>query len=87
MECDIAVDILRALVSLLHPQREIELGKLFNETTNDISESSDSDDNDGEHGNELDYSVHTSWRYIGFSIDHQCGRNFCGNAAAINAID
>ncbi len=58
MECDIAVDILRALVILLHPQREIELGKLFNETTNDISESSDSDDNDGEHGKELDYCAH-----------------------------
>lgn len=46
MECDIADDILKALVRLLHPQREIELGKLFNEATKSISDSSDEDDND-----------------------------------------
>lgn len=46
MECDIADDILKALVCLLHPQREIELGKLFNEATKSISDSSDENDND-----------------------------------------
>ncbi|VDK40674.1 unnamed protein product [Taenia asiatica] len=45
MECDIADDILKALVCLLHPQREIELGKLFNEATKSISDSSDEEDN------------------------------------------
>lgn len=44
MQCDIANDILKALVSLLHPQREIELGKLFNESTKSISDSSDSEE-------------------------------------------
>ncbi|VDO11857.1 unnamed protein product [Rodentolepis nana] len=33
MSCDIADDILKALVELLHPQREIELSKLFKEST------------------------------------------------------
>ncbi|KAL5107834.1 Armadillo-like helical domain containing protein 1 [Taenia crassiceps] len=46
MKCDIADDILKALVCLLHPQREIELGKLFNEATKSISDSSDGSDND-----------------------------------------
>ncbi|VDM16787.1 unnamed protein product [Hydatigera taeniaeformis] len=46
MQCDIADDILKALVRLLHPQKEIELGKLFNEATKSISDSSDDDGND-----------------------------------------
>uniref|UniRef100_A0A5K3F0T1 TIR domain-containing protein n=1 Tax=Mesocestoides corti TaxID=53468 RepID=A0A5K3F0T1_MESCO len=47
MQCDIADDILQALVGLLHPQREIELGKLFNESTRALSDSS-SDESDVE---------------------------------------
>ena len=50
MDCDIADDILKTLVCLLHPQREIELGKLFNEATKSISDSSDEADDD------IDYS-------------------------------
>ena len=48
MHCDIADDILKALVGLLHPQREIELGKLFNEAAKSAdsgcSETSSSED-------------------------------------------
>lgn len=42
MHADISEDILKALVSLLHPQREIELGKMFTETPKESTESSES---------------------------------------------
>ncbi|VDL19412.1 unnamed protein product [Hymenolepis diminuta] len=42
MSCDIADDILKALVELLHPQREIELSKLFKQSANVLLEGSSS---------------------------------------------
>lgn len=42
MSCDIADDILKALVELLHPQREIELSKLFKQSANVLPEGSSS---------------------------------------------
>ncbi|KAK4475319.1 hypothetical protein MN116_002386 [Schistosoma mekongi] len=58
MKFDIADDILLALITLLKPQHEIQLGKLFTEATSDH----DDDDNDeiNSHTNSSDEEGHSS---------------------------
>ncbi|TPP58669.1 Armadillo type fold [Fasciola gigantica] len=53
MHFDIADDILAALVALLRPQREIQLGKLFTETVSSSDLSSDGSDSDASEGSHV----------------------------------
>ncbi|BHF69256.1 hypothetical protein AAHC03_013522 [Spirometra sp. Aus1] len=62
MSCDIAEDILKALVALLRPQREIQLGKLFAQAaklSDDSSQDSDeANDKEADHSHGHHASIH-----------------------------
>ncbi|KAM7542963.1 hypothetical protein Aperf_G00000014488 [Anoplocephala perfoliata] len=57
MSCDIADDIMKVLVALLHPQREIELGKLFTEAVEPFSDNSTSSSDGGSDGEDDDATL------------------------------
>ncbi|KAM3173289.1 hypothetical protein ACTXT7_012803 [Hymenolepis weldensis] len=63
MSCDIADDILKALVELLHPQREIELSKLFKQSANVLPEGSSSASSSDEEREDESISIASGHRY------------------------